>query len=59
MDNNNKQAAFEAALRDIIEDCVKKHHCFFVFIERLNPIMDKLVEEELRKQESISKKIDK
>lgn len=56
MDNNNKQAAFKAAVKDILEDCIKQHHCFFIFIEKLNPIMDKLCEQQLKEQESILKK---
>ena len=53
--SNNKLKAYIAACLDIKEELDKQHRSFFMFIKKLNPIMDKLVEKQLKEQENICK----
>ena len=43
-------SAKQAAVIDIQEDLSREGKCFIAFIERLDPIMEKLVEEQSCKQ---------
>lgn len=44
----------EIATQDIKEDLQKQSKCFLAFHSELDPIMDKLVREQLREQHSIT-----
>ncbi len=45
--------AKQQAIKDIRDDLKKSGKCFITFHSELNPIMDSLVEQQIRKQTSI------
>ena len=44
-------SAKQAAILDIQEDLSRQGKCFIAFREKLNPVMDSLVSEQLKAQE--------
>jgi hypothetical protein len=48
------EEAREKAIQDIQEELSKCGKCFIAFVQRLNPIMDELVNEQLKAQEKCS-----
>ena len=48
--------AKEQALKDIKDELKREHKAFIAFKSELNPIMRKLVSEQIKEQKKISKK---
>lgn len=49
--------AKKSAIRDIKESLRNQGKCFLAFRQELNPIMDRLVSEQLKAQETIAHKV--
>lgn len=49
------EKAKEAAIEDIKNELQKQAKCFLAFIEILNPVMEKLVNQQIKRQDKISK----
>lgn len=52
-------SAKDAAIQDMIPELEKRNKTFLAFHSELNPIMDQLVEQHIRAQQSLFKRFDK
>ena len=55
--NSVIMTAKKSAIRDIKESLRNQGKCFLAFRQELNPIMDRLVSEQLKAQETIAHKV--